>query len=65
MSEFEIERDYEWKSVREIAKRDGLTQQQVYNRIKRGGYYETMSFNRGTMSGHLIKVYKDKNNHGE
>lgn len=53
----EIERDYEWITASELAKREGITSQQIYNRIKQG-QYETMSFQRGKMQGHLIKVIK-------
>lgn len=50
--------EWEWISVSELAKRLGITTQQVYNRIK-DGMYETINYQRGSMNGYLVKVKKE------
>lgn len=47
----------EWISVSELAKRLNCTPQTIRNKIKQG-LYETMNFNRGSMTGVLVKVAK-------
>lgn len=51
------EKEFEWISVSELAKREGVSAQLIYHRIK-NELYETQRFSRGSMSGYLIKVPK-------
>lgn len=44
----------EWLSVSEVAKRENVSVQTIYNRI-RDDLYETMEFTRGKLRGLLIK----------
>ena len=45
---------FEFISVSEAAKRYGVSNQTIYNRI-RGGLYETIDFERGCYKGILVK----------
>jgi len=49
--------EFEWLSVSELAKRENVSIQTIYNRIKEG-VYETMTFDRQGMNGYLIKTKK-------
>lgn len=49
--------NYEWVSISTLAKRLGVSGQTVRNRVK-DGFYETRTFERGTMVGILVKVPK-------
>ncbi len=51
------EKDFEWISASEYAKREGVTTQTVYNWIKEQKLV-TMEFTRGKMNGVLIQVPK-------
>ena len=53
------EKNFEWVSVSDLAKRLGVSDQTVYNHIK-DGLYETMEFQRGTMKGILVKTLKQE-----
>ena len=53
------EKEVEWVSVSELAKRLHKTKQTVYNLIKRG-VYETKEFQRGSMRGFLICIPKQE-----
>lgn len=57
MNEKEMEKEFEWVSVSELAQRLGVSDQTIYNHIKEG-LYETMEFQRGTMKGILVKTLK-------
>ena len=48
--------DYEWISVSELARRIGKSKQTAYNWIVKDRY-EKRTFNRGTMTGILVKYY--------
>jgi excisionase family DNA binding protein len=48
------EKDYDWISVSEYAKRLGKSKQTVYNMVK-ANKLESKSFKRGSMIGLLIK----------
>lgn len=52
------EQQYEWVSVSCYAQRIGKSTQTVYNMIK-DGLLETMTFERGTKNGVLVKIAKD------
>jgi len=54
-----MEKEFEWLSVSEVAKRENVTSQTIYNRI-RENLYETMEFQRGKLRGVLIKYYKQQ-----
>lgn len=48
------EKEFEWMSVSEVAKKENVTVQTIYNRI-RDNLYETMEFQRGKLRGVLVK----------
>ena len=50
---------YEWVSASTLAKRLGVSTTTIYGRIKKG-VYKTQTFNRGKMSGYLIRVDNGK-----
>lgn len=50
----EKEKEFEWMSVSEVAKKENVTVQTIYNRI-RENLYETMEFQRGKLRGVLVK----------
>lgn len=52
-----VESRYEWVSISTLAKRLGLSDQTIRNRIKQG-FYETFNFQRGKSRGILVKVQK-------
>lgn len=54
MNEKEMEKEFEWISVSDVAKRENVTVQTIYNRI-RDNLYETMEFQRGKLRGVLVK----------
>ena len=51
------EKEYEWVSVSEAAKRSNCSSQLIYLRIKEG-MYETQEFTRGSMRGWLVRMPK-------
>lgn len=48
------EKEFEWLSVSEVAKRVGRSKQTIYNWCAKGRY-EIKSFKRGQMAGLLVK----------
>jgi predicted DNA-binding protein YlxM (UPF0122 family) len=54
------DKEFEWLSVSELAKRENVSIQTIYNRIKEN-LDETMEFERKSMRGLLIKYQKNHN----